>query len=153
MATIEIPETLQITGRGCFLQAQVCRTKKDLKSESNAKEISDGLPFLEYDLHRLLINKLKTKGMNAIFGLKARVTVGEKMIALIATGTAVFLTALPAPTVPKIVAGNSWTNADKLNELQKSLQDTIDRNREIYQLKSFMVTSCFCNDAYFFLKL
>lgn len=70
LTTIEIPESLQITGRGCFLQAQVCRTKKDLKSESNAKEISDGLPFLEYDLHKLLINKLKTKGMNAIFGLK-----------------------------------------------------------------------------------
>ena len=70
LTTIEIQECLQITGRGCFLQAQVCRTKKDLKSESNAKEISDGLPFLEYELHRLLVNKLKAKGMNAIFGLK-----------------------------------------------------------------------------------
>lgn len=48
----------------------MCRTKRDLKAESNAKEISDGLPFLEYDLHKLLINKLRTKGMNAIFGLK-----------------------------------------------------------------------------------
>lgn len=60
-------------------------------------------------------------------------------MALIATGTAVFLSALPAPTVPKIVAGNSWTNAEKLNELQRSLQETFDRNREIYQLKSYEV--------------
>lgn len=67
-------------------------------------------------------------------------TIGEKLIALIATGTAVFLTALPAPTVPKIVAGNSWTNDEKLKELQKSLQDTVDRNREIYQLKAFSVS-------------
>lgn len=70
LTTIEIPDGVQITGRGCFLQAQVCRTKRDLKSESNAKEISDGLPFLEYELHRLLINKLKARGMNACFGLK-----------------------------------------------------------------------------------
>ncbi|XP_055375109.1 C2 domain-containing protein 5 isoform X2 [Condylostylus longicornis] len=136
MATIEIPECLQITGRGCFMQAQVVRAKKDLRSESNAKEISDGLPFLEYELHRLLINKLKAKGMNAIFGLKTQIAVGEKMMALIATGTAVFLTSLPPPTVPKIVAGNSWNDDARLNDLQKSLQETVEKNREIYQLKS-----------------
>lgn len=136
LATIELPECLQITGKGCFMQAQVVRTKKDLRSESNAKEISDGLPFLEYELHRLLINKLKAKGMNSIFGLKAQIAIGEKMMALIATGTAVYLTALPPPSVPKIVAGNSWNDMAKLKELQKSLQDTVERNREIYQLKS-----------------
>lgn len=136
MATIEIPESLLVTGRGCFMQAQVVRLKKDLRSESNAKEISDGLPFLEYDLHRVLINKLKAKGMNAIFGLKVQVSIGERMIALIATGTAIFLKALPPPAVPKIVAGNSWTDKAKLNELQKNLQETYERNREIYQLKS-----------------
>ncbi|XP_055848017.1 C2 domain-containing protein 5 isoform X2 [Episyrphus balteatus] len=136
MATVEIPDSLLVTGRGCFMQAQVVRAKKDLRSESNAKEISDGLPFLEYELHRVLINKLKAKGMNAIFGLKAQVSIGERMIALIATGTAIFLKALPPPSVPKIVAGNSWTDKAKLNELQKNLQETYERNREIYQLKS-----------------
>lgn len=111
------------------------RGKKDLRSELNAKEISDGLPFLEYELHRVLINKLKAKGMNAIFGLKVQVAIGERMMALIATGTGFFLSALPIPQVPKIVAGNSWTDKQKLNELQKKLQDTFDRNQEIYQLK------------------
>ncbi|CAD7093400.1 unnamed protein product [Hermetia illucens] len=135
LATIEIPECLQTTGRGCFIQAQVVRAKKDLRAESNAKEISDGLPFLEYELHRLLINKLKAKGMNAIFGLKTQIAVGEKLMALIATGTAVYLSALPSPTCPKIVAGNSWTDTAKLNDLQKSLLETFERNREIYQLK------------------
>uniref|UniRef100_A0A1B0GF18 C2 domain-containing protein n=1 Tax=Glossina morsitans morsitans TaxID=37546 RepID=A0A1B0GF18_GLOMM len=135
LATLEVPDALQITGRGCFLQAQVVRGKKDLRSELNAKEISDGLPFLEYELHRVLINKLKAKGMNAIFGLKVQVAIGERMMALIATGTGFFLSALPIPQVPKIVAGNSWTDKQKLNELQKKLQDTFDRNQEIYQLK------------------
>jgi hypothetical protein len=137
LATIEMPETLQVTGRGCLLQAHVCRPKRDLRSESNAKEISDGLPFLEYELHKLLICKLKVKGMNAIFGLKTTVTVGEKMIAMVATATAVFLTALQPPVIPKVVAGNSWTDTEKLMELQRSIHDTVDKNREIYQLKTF----------------
>lgn len=135
LATLEVPECIQVTGRGCFLQAQVVRAKKDLRSELNAKEISDGLPFLEYELHRVLINKLKAKGMNAIFGLKVQVSIGERMIALVATGTALFITALPVPQVPKIVAGNSWTDKQKLNELQKKLQETFERYQEIYQLK------------------
>ncbi|KAG4065214.1 hypothetical protein HA402_007611 [Bradysia odoriphaga] len=136
MITIEIPDSVQITGRGCFVQAQVCRTKKDLKSESNAKEISDAIPFLEYEIHRLLVNKIKSKGMNALFGMKATIAIGEKVIALIATGTAVYLPSLPVPSPPKIIAGNSWSNSDKIRDLQKSLRDTFDRNREIYQLKS-----------------
>ncbi|XP_017142130.1 C2 domain-containing protein 5 isoform X1 [Drosophila miranda] len=136
LATLEVPEYMQVTGRGCFMQAQVVRAKRDLRAELNAKEISDGLPFLEYELHRVLINKLKAKGMNAIFGLRTQVAIGERMIALIATGTALFLTALPVPQVPKIVAGNSWTDKQKLNELQKKLQETFERNQEIYQLKS-----------------
>ncbi|KAH8414071.1 hypothetical protein KR222_004764 [Zaprionus bogoriensis] len=136
LATLEVPEYMQVSGRGCFMQAQVVRAKRDLRAELNAKEISDGLPFLEYELHRVLINKLKAKGMNAIFGLRTQVAIGERMIALIATGTALFLTALPVPQVPKIVAGNSWTDKQKLNELQKKLQETFERNQEIYQLKS-----------------
>ncbi|CRK86205.1 CLUMA_CG000139, isoform B [Clunio marinus] len=135
LATIELPEGLSIIGTGCLIQATVCRPKRDLKSESNAKEISDALPFLEYELHRLLINKLKVKGMNAIFRLSVQVTVGDKMMALIATGTAVYLSALHASVVPKIVAGNSWNDSsDKLAELQKSIQLTVERNREMYQL-------------------
>ncbi|XP_075146095.1 C2 domain-containing protein 5 isoform X2 [Haematobia irritans] len=135
LATLEVPDCVQVTGRGCFLQAQVVRAKKDLRSELNAKEISDGLPFLEYELHRVLINKLKAKGMNAIFGLRVQVSIGERMLALVATGTALFITALPVPQVPKIVAGNSWTDKQKLNELQKKLQETFERYQDIYQLR------------------
>ncbi|XP_031621264.1 C2 domain-containing protein 5 isoform X3 [Contarinia nasturtii] len=137
LTTIEIPDNLQIVGRGCLIHAQACRYKKDLKSESNAKEISDALPFLEYDLQRLLVNKLKAKGMNAIFGMKITISIGEKMMALIGTGTGVYLPALPPPNIPKIVQGNSWTNVDKINELNRSLEEAVNRNREIYQLKVY----------------
>ncbi|XP_055305715.1 C2 domain-containing protein 5 isoform X2 [Sitodiplosis mosellana] len=137
LTTVEIPDNLQIIGRGCLIHAQACRYKKDLKSESNAKEISDALPFLEYDLQRLLVNKLKTKGMNAIFGMKITISIGEKMIALIGTGTGVYLPALPPPNIPKIVQGNSWTNVEKIQELNRSLEEAVNRNREIYQLKVY----------------
>lgn len=145
LATIEIPENLQIVGRGCLVHAQACRYKKDLKSESNAKEISDALPFLEYDLQRLLVNKLKAKGMNAIFGLKISISIGEKMMALIGTGTGVYLPALPSPNIPKIVQGNSWTNVEKINELNRSLEEAVNRNREIYQLKVYSVIINICH--------
>lgn len=73
--------------------------------------------------------------MNAIFRLSVQVTVGDKMMALIATGTAVYLSALHPSVVPKIVAGNSWNeSAEKLAELQKSIQMTVEKNRETYQL-------------------
>lgn len=123
------------SGRGCFLQAQVVRMKKDLRAEMNAKEISDGLPFLEYELHRVLINKLKARGMNAIFGLKVEVAIGERVIALLATGTALFLSALPTPQVPQIIAGNSWTDKQRLVDLQKKLQEIFENSQEKYQLK------------------
>lgn len=139
LTTIEIPDNLQIIGRGCLIHAQACRYKKDLKAELNAKEISDALPFLEYDLQRLLVNKLKAKGMNSIFGMKISISIGEKMIALIGCGTGVYLPALPTPEIPKIVQGNSWTNIEKINELNRSLEEAVNRNREIYQLKVYGV--------------
>lgn len=140
LTTIEIPDNLDIVGRGCLIHAQACHWKKDLNSEANAKEISDGLPFLEYDLQRLMVNKLKAKGMNAIFGLKISVAIGEKMMALVGTGTGVFLPALPSPRPPKIVQGNSWTNTEKIQELNRSVKEAVYRNREIYQLKYYDVS-------------
>ena len=80
-STIEPPPgQLDITGRGCLLQAKVLRLKKDLKGEQNAKEISDALPFIEYEIHRQLMNKLKVKGMNSLFGLKTKISVGDRTI-------------------------------------------------------------------------
>ncbi|KAL1456313.1 hypothetical protein WDU94_001055, partial [Cyamophila willieti] len=69
-ATIDPPDNVPITGRTCFIQAFVSRSKRDCKGELNAKEISDGLPFLEYELHRQLMNKLHVKGMNALLDSK-----------------------------------------------------------------------------------
>lgn len=138
--TIEVPANIPTTGRGCFIQATVCKSKKDLRGELNAKEISDCLPFLEYELHSLLLNKLRIKGMNAIFGLKLQVSIGERFIIGMAVGTAVYLTALPPPNIPKIASGNSWHNEEQLAEMQKSIVDTVKKNREFYHLKPIVAS-------------
>lgn len=140
--TIEVPTNIPINGRGCFINAIVCKNKKDLRGELNAKEISDCLPFLEYELHSLLLNKLKVKGMNAIFGLKVQVSVGERLIIAMAVGTALYLTALPPPTIPKIASGNSWHKEDQLADIQKSIVETVKKNREFYRLKSTGISVC-----------
>lgn len=135
IATIDIPEGIPIVGHGCFLQAHVCRPLRDLRSESNAKEISDGLPFLEYELHRLLVTKLRIKGMNSVFGLRVRISIGEKLVVGCVTGTAVFLAPLCSPAVPKLVSDRT-SDEKKLAALQKHLLDTVKKNREIYQIKT-----------------
>uniref|UniRef100_A0A182QW95 C2 domain-containing protein n=1 Tax=Anopheles farauti TaxID=69004 RepID=A0A182QW95_9DIPT len=136
ITTIEIPDGMAVSGRGSLIQAHTCRVKRDLKSEANGKEISDALPFLEYELHKLLVNKLKIKGMNAIFGLRSNITIGEKTIALIATGTAVYLTALPKPLLPQIVDGSSFPDGRKIHELQQMVQSIVEQNIQAYQLQS-----------------
>ncbi|XP_053681383.1 C2 domain-containing protein 5 [Anopheles nili] len=136
ITTIEIPEGMAVSGRGGLVQAHTCRPKRDLKSEANGKEISDALPFLEYELHKLLVNKLKIKGMNAIFGLRSNITIGEKTIALIATGTAVYLTALPKPSLPQVVDGSSFPDGRKIQELQQLVQSIVEHNIQAYQLQS-----------------
>ncbi|XP_050736824.1 C2 domain-containing protein 5-like isoform X2 [Eriocheir sinensis] len=134
--TLELPTGLPVTGIGCLIQARVARPKKDLKGELNAKEISDSLPFLEYELHKHLINKMKIKGMNALFGLRVRVTVGERLIVGVATATAVFLSALPPPPVPRVTSGGSGQDDERRRvEVQRLLHATIARNKECYGLK------------------
>ncbi|KAJ8955343.1 hypothetical protein NQ318_003437 [Aromia moschata] len=72
--------------------------------------------------------------MNAIFGLKFRISVGERMIIGIATGTAIFLDPLPSPVLPKLISDQT-SDESKLASLQKLLNDTVKKNKEIYQVK------------------
>lgn len=125
--TIEPPVALlAIAGRGCLLQAEVLRPKKDLKGESNAKEISDALPFIEYELHRQLLNKLKVKGMNAIFGLKMNLSISDRIMVATATGTGLHLCGLAPPTPPKLV--HHRDDKEYLHRMQRRLEEKISEN-------------------------
>lgn len=101
-STVEPPHHLPVRGSGVLIQARVCRSRPKSTGETDALSVSDALPFLEYDLARQLMLKLKVLGRNAAFGLKTEVDVGRQLIVSTATATAVFCTALPAPRVLEI---------------------------------------------------
>ncbi|XKL61989.1 hypothetical protein PGB90_001822 [Kerria lacca] len=137
--TIEPLDKIPVIGQGAFIYAFVHRPKRDCRSELNAREISEGLPFLEYELNRQLINKLRIKGMNTLFGLNVHVSIGEKMIAAYATGTAMLLSALPVPPELSLMAHGKHftqhpTSRKKLNEIRKLVEDMIKQNKIHYQL-------------------
>ena len=136
--TIEPPNNIPIVGRGCLIQARVCRNKRDSKGEQCAKELSDSLPFLEHELHRQLLSKVKVKGMNAIFGLKVQISFGENMLIALATGTAAYVGALPPPDPPQISSGKGVKTTD-LNAIQKLILESMSRNREHYGLTDIPV--------------
>ncbi|KAL1492735.1 hypothetical protein ABEB36_010944 [Hypothenemus hampei] len=140
IATIEPPDWIPSSGRGGFLESHVSRPLKDVKGEGIAKEISDGLPFLEYELHRLLLNKLKIRGMNSIFSFKIRISVGEKMLVGVATGTAMYLQCLPPPDIPVLVTAKV-SDEKFVADLQEILGQTVKKNRETYQIKEESVFS------------
>lgn len=131
--TISPPPLLPISGRGSLIQARVCKAKKEGKGEVNAKEISDSLPFLQYELHRQLLNKLKMKGMNGLFELRIQISVSAKMIIAVATATAVFLTALPPQQLPRVSSGTVPDDA-KLQALKKQITETMKKNCEFYNI-------------------
>ncbi|KAL4172025.1 hypothetical protein KRP22_007200 [Phytophthora ramorum] len=53
----------------------------------NATIVSDALPFLEYELYRQLIVKMKVLGVNAVFAFDSQIQVGGSLIVGVITGT------------------------------------------------------------------
>ncbi|XP_047195770.1 C2 domain-containing protein 5 isoform X15 [Hippoglossus stenolepis] len=134
--TIDMPSEAAVTGKGCLIQARLCRLKKKAQGEVNATAISNLLPFMEYELHTQLMNKLKLRSMNALFGLHIQISVGENMLLGLASATGVYLTALPAPGGVQI-AGKTpgdLSNEHHILTIQKRINDTIAKNKELYQI-------------------
>ena len=135
LTTVEPPPMVEILGQGGLIQARVLRLKKDLKGENNAREVSDALPFMEYEIHRQLVNKLKVKGMNAIFGLTVDLSMSDRMLVALVTGTAVYLSALPSPDVPKVLDTTCQVqDPTHLARLQAKLREKVEANKEYFGL-------------------
>ncbi|XP_076848798.1 C2 domain-containing protein 5 isoform X3 [Brachyhypopomus gauderio] len=134
--TIDVPTEASITGKGCLIQARLCRTKKKAQGEGNATAISNLLPFLEYELHTQLLNKLKLRGMNALFGLRVQISVGDTMLLGLASATGVYLTALPSPGGIQIAGKtpSDLTYEQHVSNMQKKINDTIAKNKELYEI-------------------
>ncbi|XP_006789468.1 C2 domain-containing protein 5 isoform X11 [Neolamprologus brichardi] len=133
--TIDLPSEAAVAGKGCLIQARLCRLKKKAQGEANATAISNLLPFMEYELHTQLMNKLKLRSMNALFGLHIQISVGENMLLGLASATGVYLTALPAPGGIQIAGKTPGDlSSEHISSIQKRINDTIAANKELYQI-------------------
>ncbi|XP_064140558.1 C2 domain-containing protein 5 isoform X2 [Loxodonta africana] len=134
--TIDLPMDATVIGKGCLIQARLCRLKKKAQAEANATAISNLLPFMEYEVHTQLMNKLKLKGMNALFGLRIQISVGENMLMGLASATGVYLAALPTPGGIQIAGKtpNDGSYEQHISHMQKKINDTIAKNKELYEI-------------------
>jgi C2 domain len=132
LATLEPPHNLPIRGPGVFIQAYVCRSRPKATGEADALAVSEALPFLEYDLARQLMLKLKVLGRNAAFSLKTEVDVGRQLIVSTATATAVYCTAMPAPRVLEITRTIAVQDEEdkQVVKLQRQIELMSNKNRE-----------------------
>ncbi|CAG5134399.1 unnamed protein product, partial [Candidula unifasciata] len=130
--TVDPPPDMPVWSKGCLIQARICRVKSKIKSsEQSARDISDSLPFLEYELHNQLINKLKVRGLNCLFGLRIQICIGENMLVAVATATGAFLGPLPAPPLPEISTEVATANESQdLINLQARLTKVAQTHRE-----------------------
>ena len=131
LASTDPPHALQVKGCGQMLEARVCRARKAATGEADAVKISEVLPFVEYDLQRQLILKLKVLGMNAAFGYSCKIQVGNELVIATATCTAVWLKSLPSPPPVQIVRSRDPRSQQELRlaSLQRQLEDLMSLNK------------------------
>ena len=130
LSTTEPPPHLPHRGPGALVQARVCRSHVFQRATSkNAEKVSEALPFLEYELQRQLMLKLKVLGMNAAFCFESSVEIGATMMVGTATATAVFLEPLPPPPKLEIMrrGGGDGGGRGRGDEEQLSWERSNDR--------------------------
>ncbi|XP_033078574.1 C2 domain-containing protein 5 isoform X6 [Trachypithecus francoisi] len=119
--TIDLPTDATVIGKGCLIQARLCRLKKKAQAEANATAISNLLPFMEYEVHTQLMNKLKLKGMNALFGLRIQITVGENMLmGLAEMSEEIIGSPIPEPRQRSRLLRSQSESSDEVTELDLS---------------------------------
>ncbi|CAM9776246.1 unnamed protein product, partial [Ectocarpus sp. 12 AP-2014] len=102
LSTVEAPENLISRGEGCLVEARVCRVhRRQGTSELEAIRVSEALPFMEYELQRQLMLKLKCLGVNAAFSLRSDIQLGPRLMVGSISATAVYVESLPTP--PQLV--------------------------------------------------
>jgi hypothetical protein len=75
LATTQPSPRVQIKGCGELLEARVYRKRKHANGEVDAVAVSEDLPFIEFELHRQVMLKLRIFGMNAAFGYTSQIQV------------------------------------------------------------------------------
>ncbi|CAG0895331.1 unnamed protein product [Cyprideis torosa] len=100
MASIPPPPALPVVGEGKLVHVNIVRSVREkmsyvfppardsLKDELYAKELTDALPFLEYETYKELLLQAQHHGANAVFGVQISLSLGEHHIISEAVGTA-----------------------------------------------------------------
>ena len=74
--------------------------------------------------------------MNAIFGLKVDLSLSDRMLVALVTGTALYLTALPSPDVPHVLDKTCQVQEPgHLAKLQSKLKEKVEANKEYYGIQ------------------
>ncbi|KAG8438546.1 hypothetical protein GDO86_004928 [Hymenochirus boettgeri] len=117
--TIDLPLDAPVIGKGCLIQARKLRPKP-------TPRLSEPPALMEYELHTQLMNKLKLKGMNALFGMRIQIT----------SATGVYLASLPPPGVIQI-AGKTPSDGSyeqHISHMQKKINEMMAKNKELYEI-------------------
>lgn len=80
-----------------LIEARICKHKRKKQGEGNAKIVSEIMPFIDYELHKQLLLKMKLYSLNCCFNLQYDICVSDTKIVVIVTGTGCFSPALPPP--------------------------------------------------------
>ncbi len=100
LSTIEPPKGITTRGNGMLVEAKVCRVVRRAgggASTGDAHVVSESLPFIEFDLQRQLMLRLKVMCANAVFSLRCHLAVGPSLVVGTMSGTAFYVEALPPP--------------------------------------------------------
>jgi hypothetical protein len=124
LTSTEPPPGLPVRGDGHMLEVVVCRARRCGQGEQDAVRVSEVLPFVEFDIQRQLMLKLKLAGVNAAFNYRSDIKISEHLIVATATVTAVYLEALPPPG-PVQIALQQVSDADTQRRVA-GLQRDID---------------------------
>jgi len=133
LSTVEPPPLLPVTGSGTLVEARVCKSRGKADSrENDATLVSEQLIFLEIEMHRQLLLKLKVMGMNAAFSLKTQIQLGPDLLVGVLSATAVHTPALPPPAVLKIKRSIAVVDDEDqvLLDLQRRIEALATENRD-----------------------
>ncbi|NWH90585.1 C2CD5 protein, partial [Aegithalos caudatus] len=127
---------LLVTGMSFFLNPCTGNSNASVTDSILASSVQPFLLLVHYEVHTQLMNKLKLRGMNALFGLRIQITVGENMLMGLASATGVYLAALPTPGGIQIAGKtpNDGTYEQHISHMQKKINDTIAKNKELYEI-------------------
>jgi hypothetical protein len=106
--------------------------KRSGVGEADAVRVSEVLPFVEFDLQRQLMLKLKILGMNAAYGVTSKIQIGNNIIVATTTCTAFYVEALPPPPplhISRNIKDYRGESETRLLKMQKDLESLCAINK------------------------